>query len=71
MLFRSQTGSIAPGKRADLVVIDGDPLRQIGDVRRVQWVMKGGLIYQTGALAGAAGLTPSVKTQDRSPLSRR
>lgn len=71
MKIDAQTGSIAPGKRADLVVIDGDPLRQIGDVRRVQWVMKGGVIYRAGALAGAAGLGPSVKTQDGSLRSRR
>lgn len=30
------TGSLDPGKQADLVLLDGDPLRQIRAVRRVQ-----------------------------------
>ena len=50
------TGSIAPGKRADLVLIDGDPLQKISDVRRTALVMKGGVIYDARALAAAAGL---------------
>lgn len=52
-----QSGSIAAGKRADLVLIDGDPLEQMSDVRRTKLVMKGGAIYDAAALAAAAGLT--------------
>lgn len=50
------TGSIAAGKRADLVLIDGDPLQNISDVRRTSLVIKGGVIYDAHALAVAAGL---------------
>jgi hypothetical protein len=34
-LRRDDLGSIAPGKRADIVLIDGDPLRNIRDARNV------------------------------------
>jgi imidazolonepropionase-like amidohydrolase len=52
----SLTGSIAAGKRADLVLVDGDPLERIGDVRRTKVVVKGGAVYAGEALARAAGL---------------
>jgi imidazolonepropionase-like amidohydrolase len=39
-------GSIAPGLEADLIALDGDPLKDITAVRRVVFVMKGGLVYR-------------------------
>jgi imidazolonepropionase-like amidohydrolase len=39
-------GSIAPGLEADIIAIDGDPLKDITAVRRVVFVMKGGLVYK-------------------------
>jgi enamidase len=39
----SRIGSIARGKQADLVVIDGDPSTNIADVRKVQTVFKQGV----------------------------
>jgi imidazolonepropionase-like amidohydrolase len=38
-------GSIAAGKWADLVVVDGDPLADVTRMQQVRWVMKGGRIY--------------------------
>jgi Tol biopolymer transport system component/imidazolonepropionase-like amidohydrolase len=43
-------GSIEPGKLADLAFIDGDPLQNIKDLRRVRRVMKDGLVYNVSAL---------------------
>jgi hypothetical protein len=43
-------GSIAPGKQADLIVVDGDPARRISDIRQVSLVMKGGTMYRTAEL---------------------
>ena len=40
-----RTGSIAAGKEADLVVIDGDPASRIADVSKVQLVFKDGVGY--------------------------
>jgi imidazolonepropionase-like amidohydrolase len=39
-------GSIAPGLEADIIAIDGDPLKDINAVRRVVFVMKGGVVYR-------------------------
>jgi imidazolonepropionase-like amidohydrolase len=41
-----QIGSIAPGLQADIIAIDGDPLKDITSVRRVVFVMKGGVVYK-------------------------
>ena len=40
-----QVGTLAPGKRADLIAIDGDPLKDIQAMRRVSLVMKDGVTY--------------------------
>ena len=41
-----QIGSIAPGMQADIIALDGDPLKDITAVRRVAFVMKGGVVYK-------------------------
>ena len=42
-------GTIAPGMDADLIAIDGDPLKDITAVRRLVFVMKGGKVYRNSA----------------------
>lgn len=39
-------GSIAPGLEADIIALDGDPLKDMTAVRRVVFVMKGGIVYK-------------------------
>jgi imidazolonepropionase-like amidohydrolase len=39
-------GSITPGLEADIIALDGDPLKDITAVRRVVFVMKGGIVYK-------------------------
>jgi imidazolonepropionase-like amidohydrolase len=42
----NELGSIAPGKLADMILIDGDPTTNISDIRKVDTVIKGGdLMY--------------------------
>ncbi len=41
-----QIGSIAPGLQADIIALDGDPLKDITAVRRVAFVMKSGVVYK-------------------------
>ena len=53
-----ELGSIAPGKLADLILVDGDPASRIGDIRRVTTVVKGGVVYQSSALYQAIGVRP-------------
>ncbi|MDE2501303.1 MAG: amidohydrolase family protein, partial [Alphaproteobacteria bacterium] len=40
-------GSVRPGRYADLVAVDGDPLTDITQLERVQFVMKGGVVYKS------------------------
>lgn len=49
------TGSIVPDLRADLVIVGGDPLKRIRDIRNVRTVIKDGEIYDPAALHGLAG----------------
>jgi imidazolonepropionase-like amidohydrolase len=44
-----QIGSVAPGLQADIIALDGDPLKEITAVRRVVFVMKGGVVYRNDA----------------------
>lgn len=46
MRLSDQIGSIAPGLQADIIALDGDPLKDITSVRRVVFVMKGGVVYK-------------------------
>ena len=50
-----RTGSIAVGKEADLVLVDGDPEKNIGDLRHVDQVMSDGVLMDGNALRTAAG----------------
>lgn len=45
-----EMGSIEEGKLADLVLLAGDPLEDIGNTQRVEMVVKGGVIVDRGAL---------------------
>jgi imidazolonepropionase-like amidohydrolase len=49
-----ELGSIAPGKLADLVVVQGDPLRAPEAIHRVVTIFKGGAGYDSGQLRAAA-----------------
>ena len=44
-----QIGAITPGLQADIIALDGDPLKDITAVRRVAFVMKGGIVYKNAA----------------------
>jgi len=43
---RRDLGSIEPGRFADIVAVAGDPLKDIGELERVTFVMKGGVVYK-------------------------
>lgn len=49
-------GTIEPGKLADLVVVAGDPARRISDIRKVDWVMKDGVLFDAAKVYGTLGI---------------
>jgi enamidase len=53
-------GSLAVGKRADVVVIDGDPMKDVTAVEHMPLVFKNGVGYDTAAIfksmQGAIGM---------------
>lgn len=51
-------GSIAVGKRADLILVDGDPTKSIADIRKVALVIKNGTAYYPGEVYEALGIQP-------------
>jgi imidazolonepropionase-like amidohydrolase len=55
-----ELGTVAPGKLADLILVDGDPTVKIGDIRRVTLVVKDGVIYDPAKLYGEIGVKPGV-----------
>jgi len=56
MKLEKKTGSIAAGKVADLVVVDGDPLASIGDVRNVVTTVRGGVVFPAKATLDTVGV---------------
>jgi len=53
----NRTGSIAVGKDADLALVEGDPSRTIGDLRRVRVVMMDGKLMDADKLRAAVGIS--------------
>ncbi|MEN8375694.1 MAG: amidohydrolase family protein [Gemmatimonadota bacterium] len=41
-------GTIEPGKYADLIAVEGDPLDNVGALMDVSFVMRGGVVYKRG-----------------------
>jgi imidazolonepropionase-like amidohydrolase len=53
-----ELGTLEAGKRADLVVIDGDPLADIRRLRRIVAVVRDGRVYDTAKLWRSVGFEP-------------
>ena len=53
MGWSDRVGTVEPKKFADLIAVNGDPLRDITELERVTWVIKGGTVYKSPAAAGA------------------
>ena len=56
-----ERGSIVPGKLADLVLVDGDPTRNIGDIRKVAAVITRGYLVYPHEVDKELGIVPFVK----------
>ncbi|HET9790551.1 MAG TPA: amidohydrolase family protein [Candidatus Angelobacter sp.] len=49
--WQDRVGSIEPGRFADIIAVNGDPLRDITELERVQFVMKGGAVVKNAFTA--------------------
>jgi hypothetical protein len=58
MGLEKETGTIEPGKRADLVILGANPLDNISNVRRTERVIQGGVVYDCAALWRSVGFQP-------------
>lgn len=58
MRVANDVGTIEKGKRADLLVLDANPLDNISNIRAVRFVMKDGRMFESAAPWIAAGFTP-------------
>jgi imidazolonepropionase-like amidohydrolase len=46
MGWSGKVGIVAPGSYADMIAVRGDPTRDITELERVRWVMKGGRVHK-------------------------
>jgi hypothetical protein len=53
--LQNEYGQILPGRKADLIIIDGDPSVNISDIRRVETVIKNGKLYKPKKLMQTMG----------------
>ena len=53
-----ERGVIQAGKLADMVLVDGDPTKNMSDIRKVSTVLKGGRVYDPAAIEKSLGIQP-------------
>ncbi|HZU32190.1 MAG TPA: amidohydrolase family protein [Candidatus Angelobacter sp.] len=58
MGMEKDSGTIEAGKRADVILVDGNPLENISDLRKVSLVFAAGRMFQPGPLWTAVGFKP-------------
>jgi imidazolonepropionase-like amidohydrolase len=58
MGMEKDSGTIEAGKRADVILVDGNPLENISDIRKVSAVFAAGKMYQPAGLWSAVGFKP-------------
>jgi Amidohydrolase family len=56
---QADIGSVAPGRFADLIVINGDPLKDIRDLRKLTAVYRGGVEYKPEEILAAMPVNPN------------
>ena len=58
MNLDKDTGTIETGKRADLILVDGNPLADFSDIRKVTKVVANGRLYDSAKLRASVGFRP-------------
>ncbi|HUI09705.1 MAG TPA: amidohydrolase family protein [Bacteroidota bacterium] len=58
MGLEHELGTVETGKRADLIIVNGDPLKDLRKLRNVEWVITNGSMYNTAELWRSVGFKP-------------
>jgi len=58
MILDKDLGSVAAGKLADVILVNGNPATNISDIRKTQLVVKDGVIYKAAELYTELGVVP-------------
>ena len=58
MKLENEVGTIEADKRADLIILDADPLENISNVRKVRFVMTQGRLFECAQLWQITGFKP-------------
>ena len=58
MGLEKELGTIEKGKRADLIIVNGNPLENIHNIRNVEFVISNGSMYKTSELWQSVGFKP-------------
>ena len=58
MGVQKDVGTIEAGKRADLILLDANPLDDIHNIRTVRYVVANGVLYPTAKLWESVGFKP-------------
>jgi imidazolonepropionase-like amidohydrolase len=58
MKLENELGTIEAGKRADLILVNGNPLANISDIRKVTRVVANGYLYDSATLWRSVGFKP-------------
>jgi imidazolonepropionase-like amidohydrolase len=58
MKLDNEVGTIEPGKRADLIVLDANPLDNISNIRRLRYVVAQGRLFESARLWESVGSKP-------------
>ena len=53
-----EVGTVEPGKRADVIILDGNPLESIHNIRKVEYVITNGTMYNCAELWRNVGFQP-------------
>lgn len=58
MKLEKEVGTIEPGKRADILLLDGDPLDNISNIRKIKFVVAQGRLFDSAGLRKTVGFKP-------------
>ena len=58
MKLENEVGTVEPGKRADIIILDANPLDNISNIRKVRLVMTQGRLFDSAKLWDSVGFKP-------------